>query len=93
MSSFSVTRPQINTLYRSFIRYASEFEDYNFRHYFLRKYKTEFRKLKEENVKITPELWNSYQKELDVLKRQSAISKMYHFDRLVVERLDEKHHK
>lgn len=80
------TRPQILSLYRQFLRNSGKFENYNFREYFIRKSKTEFRANKD--LKDNTSMFQSALKDLQLLKRQSTISKMYQFDKLVVEKLD-----
>lgn len=79
-------KPQILSLYRQFLRNSSKFENYNFREYFIRKSKTEFRANKD--LKDNTSVFQSALKDLQVLKRQATISKMYQFDKLVVEKLD-----
>lgn len=88
------SRSQVLSLYRQFIRNANNFSNYNYRNYFLRKAKTSFRQNKTlEDVKELNEAWNKAQRELGVLKRQSVISQMYTFDKLVVEPLQSSHDK
>ncbi|ODV98195.1 hypothetical protein PACTADRAFT_185377 [Pachysolen tannophilus NRRL Y-2460] len=75
-------------LYRSFLRNASKFGNYNFRSYFLRKTRDTFR----ENKNITDKeqidkFFKQSQLDLAILKRQATISQMYHFDKTVVEKL------
>ncbi|CDK28673.1 unnamed protein product [Kuraishia capsulata CBS 1993] len=85
-------KSQVLSLYRQFLRNASKFEDYNFRNYFLRKSRDEFKKHKD--VSDPAEIANfikSARQDLLVLKRQAEISQMYHFDKLVVEKLDRHH--
>lgn len=72
-------------LYREFLRASNEFENYNFRSYFVRKTKSAFRN--PETLELTPEEVSKARAELLVLQRQSKISNMYHFDPLVVEKL------
>ncbi|KAG7907490.1 hypothetical protein KL905_003406 [Ogataea polymorpha] len=77
---------EILSLYRQFLRYSRQFENYNFREYFLRRSREEFRKLKEFDGD-TSAIIEKAKKELGVLRRQSKISQMYHFDKLVVEKV------
>ncbi|KAG7867861.1 hypothetical protein KL918_002458 [Ogataea parapolymorpha] len=77
---------EILSLYRQFLRYSRKFENYNFREYFLRRSREEFRKLKEFDGD-TSAIIEKAKKELGVLRRQSTISQMYHFDKLVVEKV------
>lgn len=83
------TSTQVLGLYRSLLRNSYKFQHYNFREYFLRQTKGEFRK--NRAVPDNQILVEDAMKELAVLKRQAAVSQMYHFDKLVVEKLD-KHH-
>lgn len=83
------SKNQVLQLYRLLLRNSYKFEHYNFREYFLRQTKSQFRKYR--GVPDNEKLIEDAIKDLGVLKRQSSISKMYHFDKLVVEKLD-KHH-
>ncbi|VEU22075.1 DEKNAAC103064 [Brettanomyces naardenensis] len=83
------SRQQVLRLYRNVLRASHEFEYYNFREYFLRKARRDFRAFKGED---NTEAYNDGLKQLGILRRQSMISQMYPFDKLVVERLDERHH-
>ncbi|OBA13763.1 uncharacterized protein OGAPODRAFT_95912 [Ogataea polymorpha] len=62
---------EILSLYRQFLRYSRQ---------------EEFRKLKEFDGD-TSAIIEKAKKELGVLRRQSKISQMYHFDKLVVEKV------
>ncbi|AQZ13312.1 ISD11 (YER048W-A) [Zygosaccharomyces parabailii] len=85
------TRTQVLGLYKQFIKNANHFNDYNFRNYFLRKAKTVFRENRDvKDQEKLQDLYTSALKDLGVLKRQSLISQMYTFDKLVVEPLDQK---
>lgn len=87
----TASRQQLLALYRSLLRASYQFDYYNFREYFLRKTRRDFRKIREvkgDNTKF----YEASKAELGVLKRQSMISQMYPFDQLVVERTDEKRH-
>lgn len=86
------TRTQVLGLYRQFIKNASHFNDYNFRNYFLRRAKTTFRENRDvKDQEKLDALYTDALKDLGVLKRQSLISQMYTFDKLVVEPLRQKH--
>lgn len=78
-------KTKVLSLYRSLLRNSYKFDQYNFREYFLRKTKADFRKF--ANVPDNSNLIESAVKDLNILKRQATISKMYHFDKLVVEKL------
>ncbi|ODQ47760.1 hypothetical protein PICMEDRAFT_32291 [Pichia membranifaciens NRRL Y-2026] len=82
-------KTKVLTLYRSLLRNSYKFDHYNFREYFLRQTRSEFRKHRQ--VPDNEALVEDALKNLAVLKRQATINKMYHFDKLVVEKLD-KHH-
>ncbi|CAH2451283.1 Cysteine desulfurase [Komagataella phaffii CBS 7435] len=82
------SQAQVLNLYRTFLRYSNNFENYNFRNYFIRKTKDSFRANRSIEEKDIPEFLLKAQKDLQVLKRQSTISQMYHFDKSVVEKLD-----
>lgn len=74
------------SLYRSMLRTASQFTSYNFRVYAIRRTKDAFRESKfETDERRIQELLNKAEVQLGMLKRQTAISKMYTFDKLVVE--------
>lgn len=81
-----VARQQVLQLYKQIIKNANQFSNYNFREYFLRKARTEFKanKALTDAAKIES-LFQGAQRDLGVLKRQSIISQMYTFDKLVVE--------
>ncbi len=94
VSSNLPTKSQILSLFRDFLRNSKKFEDYNFREYFLRKTRNDFKKLQklnEKNKKEASDWLIQAQSDLALLRRQATISKMYHFDKLVVEKLNSKH--
>ncbi|KAK9460879.1 complex 1 protein-domain-containing protein [Lipomyces oligophaga] len=78
--------PATLNLYRSFLRTARGFSAYNFREYALRRTKDAFHMNKDltdpEEVQMCLKKANE---ELAILKRQTAISQMYQFQKLVVE--------
>lgn len=80
------SKEKVLTIYRSLLRNSYKFDHYNFREYFLRKTKEEFRK--HQLIPDNSTLIEKALQDLAVLKRQSIISNMYHFDKLVVEKLD-----
>ena len=87
------TRLQVLALYKQFIKNSKQFNNYNFREYFLRRSRESFR----ANVALQkPEevarAFADAKEELGVLKRQAIISQMYTFDKLVVEPLDSQKH-
>lgn len=92
--SATPTRQQVLSLYKQFMRNSTRFNNYNFKHYFVRRSRDAFRESKDltDSTKIA----NAFQKareELSVLERQSKISQMYSFEKLVVEPLDAHHRK
>ncbi|SCU77788.1 LAME_0A02234g1_1 [Lachancea meyersii CBS 8951] len=85
------SRTQVLALYKQTLRNANGFNNYNFKHYFLRKARTQFRDLKDlKDPAAIEKAFSAAQRELGVLKRQSVISQMYTFDKQVVEPLDGK---
>lgn len=86
------TPRQVTALYRQLLLRASKFDNYNFREYFKRRIHDEFRvnRALEDDTLITS-LYNQGITELAMLERQSSISQMFTFDKLVVEPL-RKHH-
>ncbi|CCF60682.1 hypothetical protein KAFR_0L00750 [Kazachstania africana CBS 2517] len=87
MSSVPVpTRRQVLALYKQFIKNSNQFNNYNFRQYFLRKSRSTFKESADlkDTVQVT-NMFNEAKKELGILKRQAVISQMYTFDKTVVE--------
>ncbi|CCE79994.1 Piso0_003087 [Millerozyma farinosa CBS 7064] len=86
------TSKQVLGLYKSLLEKAYKFDNYNFREYAKRKVSDSFRMNKD--VKDENEIKNLYNEginQLAMLDRQTTISKMFTFDKLVVEPL-RKHH-
>ncbi|CAL9734065.1 protein Isd11p [Monosporozyma servazzii] len=85
----AASRTHILSLYRQLIKNSKRFTDYNFREYFLRKSRTEFKQnmLQNDPTKIN-ELVTHATGELAVLKRQAIVSQLYTFDKTVVEPLN-----
>lgn len=77
---------RVALLFRELIRASNNFTDYNFRTYFVRRVKEEFRK--HENVK-SPEERDRFiaeaEKTLGILQRQSALSQFYKGLKLPIE--------
>lgn len=86
------TSKQVLLLYKSILSKASKFDNYNFREYFKRKAQHDFREFKDvvDEQQIT-KLYNQGIDNLALLNRQSSISQMFTFEKLVVEPL-KKHH-
>lgn len=86
------TSKQVLLLYKSILSKANKFDNYNFREYFKRKAQHDFRE--NRNVVDEQEVTRFYNDAIDtlaVLSRQSAVSQMFTFEKLVVEPL-KKHH-
>lgn len=82
------TSPQaVRSLYRSMLREARGFTNYNFRNYFIRRTRDSFR----ENANLKGEdaikAINEAKNDLKILHRQNVISNMYDFDKLVIEKV------
>ncbi|KAK9370404.1 complex 1 protein-domain-containing protein [Lipomyces kononenkoae] len=91
-TTFSQTKPAVLSLYRSLLRTSRKFEGYNFREYAIRRTREGFRKHKDETDPRTAYiLLRQAEEQLAVLQRQTAISQMYQFDKLVVEAASKKH--
>lgn len=74
----NATRQSVLSLYRSLLRTASQFTDFNFRMYARRRVRTQFR----ENVGLQDagqlrNLFTFGRDQLAMLRRQTAISNMY----------------
>lgn len=94
MSAVAPTKGQVLQLYKQFIKNAKQFNDYNFREYFLRRARLGFRENKElHDPQQLNDLYIQAQRDLGVLKRQSLLSQMYTFDKLVVEPLKKGHNR
>lgn len=92
MSAVAPSRGQILQLYKQFMKNARHFNDYNFREYFLRRARLGFKENKEvHDPQTLSTLFVEAQRDLGVLKRQSVLSQMYTFDKLVVEPLNKGH--
>ncbi|EEQ38392.1 hypothetical protein EJF18_30762 [Clavispora lusitaniae] len=81
-------KKQILTLYKQLLGKAQKFDNYNYREYTKRRVHDAFKEhknLKEED-KIT-EFFNEGVDNLAMLNRQTTISQMFTFDKLVVEPL------
>lgn len=73
-------------MYRLFLRESNKFSSYNFRSYAIRKVRATFREHKDET---DPERIKSFltkaEQELESLKRQTLIDKIYGTSKLVIE--------
>lgn len=83
---------QILGLYKQLLSYAYKFDNYNFREFSKRKIHDGFKLHKNStNEEEITNFYNEGINNLAMLKRQSAISQMYTFDKLVVEPLKQHH--
>ncbi|KAF8925232.1 hypothetical protein EDD21DRAFT_360692 [Dissophora ornata] len=84
--STAAHRSQVLGLYRSLLHHSSKFAAYNFRDYAVRRTRDAFHAAKNET---DPEkiqvLIHKAQQQLEVVKRQSLISRLYSGQKLVVE--------
>lgn len=80
-------RGEVLSLYRTLLRSAHSFKDYNFRAYFQRRIKEEFHANAKSPLQkeALAELLATGRHELEVLRRQAAISAMYTTERSVLE--------
>ena len=85
-NSMAPSRTAILSLYRSLLRTGAQFSQYNFREYARRRTRDAFREhMNETDSQRIQDLVNRAINDLQMMKRQSAISKMYNMDKLVVE--------
>ncbi|EEB97635.1 hypothetical protein MPER_03009 [Moniliophthora perniciosa FA553] len=86
MSSAAPTRRMILSLYGSTLRTSRSFSSYNFRNYFLRRTKDQFRALQAEtDPEKVKNLYAEAVKELAVLRRSAIVNQLYGGWRLAVE--------
>ncbi|KAK6200986.1 uncharacterized protein RJT21DRAFT_119945 [Scheffersomyces amazonensis] len=88
----AVSSKQVLSLYKQLLEKAAKFDNYNFREYSKRRVRDAFKDNKNlsEEKSIT-EFYNKGIESLAQLHRQSTISQMFTFDKLVVEPLKQKH--
>ncbi|XP_045461292.1 LYR motif-containing protein 4 [Harmonia axyridis] len=78
-------KTQILGLYKLLLREANKFSSYNFRNYALRKIRDNFKEnksIKGDNIEL---YLNEAKRNLEVIKRQVIIGRMYDTDKLVIE--------
>ncbi|ESK92072.1 complex 1 protein (lyr family) protein [Moniliophthora roreri MCA 2997] len=86
MSSAAPTRRMILSLYGSTLRTSRSFSSYNFRNYFLRRTKDQFRALQAEtDPEKVKNLYAEAVKELAVLRRSAIVNQLHGGWRLAVE--------
>jgi len=82
----SPSRQAILSLYGSTLRAARGFSSYNFRHYFVRRTRENFRSMQAEKDPAKQSLaFNEAVKELEVLRRSAIVNQIYGGRRLAVE--------
>ncbi|KAK9491050.1 complex 1 protein-domain-containing protein [Lipomyces doorenjongii] len=92
VSTSSHTSQAVLSLYRSLLRTSRKFEAYNFREYAVRRTRDGFRIHKDEtDPRMIEILLKQGEEQLALLQRQTAISQMYKFDKVVVEAAPKKH--
>ncbi|XP_046375478.1 LYR motif-containing protein 4-like [Haliotis rufescens] len=80
------TRPQVLALYKSLLREARKFTEYNYRMYALRKTRDSFRTNK--YVTDPQQIWNllkDAQQNLTIIQRQVVVGQLYGEGRLIIE--------
>lgn len=84
----NTTRSQALSLYRDLLRHGNKFSSYNFRAYAIRRSKDSFRAHQNEtDPAVIAQLLKKGENDLQVIKRQAAISNLYTTgDHLVVEK-------
>ncbi|XP_055606137.1 LYR motif-containing protein 4-like [Uranotaenia lowii] len=86
MSSGSISRMKVLSLYRQLIRESQKFTSYNFRNYALRRIRDSFRDNKALNDSALIESQLQFgQKNLEMIRRQVLVSQLYQTDKLVIE--------
>lgn len=83
-----IDKSKLITLYKALLKESLRFENYSFKNFFFKRVKEIFKsKIQLNDEKMILE---NYEKNLDllnVLKRQTAISKLYPSEKLIVEKL------
>lgn len=78
MSTTAATSQKVLSLYRNFIRHGHKFSSYNFRDYTIRRSRDAFKAhMNESSPEKIAEFIKVAEQELQVVKRQAAISQMY----------------
>ncbi|CAO3612273.1 unnamed protein product [Cunninghamella blakesleeana] len=82
------TRSHVLSLYRNFLRHGNKFASYNFKAYTIRRSKDAFRSHQHESdPKVISQLISKAEHDLNIVKRQAAISNLYTTgDHLVIEK-------
>ncbi|KAI8074766.1 hypothetical protein BC940DRAFT_231095 [Gongronella butleri] len=71
-------RAHVLSLYRNFIRHGNKFSNYNFREYVVRRSRDAFRQHQSESdPAVIQQLVKKAETDLNVVKRQAAISQLY----------------
>lgn len=85
------TKQEVLNLYKQLLSRARKFDNYNFREFSKRKIRDEFRAHQGLGQDQVTQFYNNGIDELAKLTRQTTVSQLYTFDKLVVEPL-QKHH-
>ncbi|XP_055294765.1 LYR motif-containing protein 4 [Sitodiplosis mosellana] len=83
----SVSKGQVLSIYKQLLRESQKFNSYNFRNYALRRIRDAFKDNK--SLSQAQEVQKQYQfanENLDIIKRQTIIGKLYSSDRLCIEK-------
>lgn len=82
----SVKPSDVRKLYKALLRHGSRFTDYNFREYTIRRTQDAFRAgMQEKNPEKVNRLYYEGLNNLNVVKRQAAISNMFKANPVVIE--------
>lgn len=83
----AVPKTQVLGLYRSFLRQASQYTDYNMRSYVRRRVREDFRKYSKVSGAEVESLWQHGKQQFGIVKRQAQISQMYPAEPSVMDHL------
>lgn len=86
------SKTDVLRLYKQLLTTAKKFDNYNFREYSKRKIVDSFKEHKTVDENQVTKFYNNGIDELSRLIRQTAVSRMYTFDKLVIEPLKKHHH-
>ncbi|XP_050359261.1 LYR motif-containing protein 4B [Nymphalis io] len=83
-----IPRTQILSLYKSLLKEAHKFTNYNFRCYALRRVRDAFTENKSlSDPKLIKKAFENGKQNLEIIKRQVIIGDMYRTEKLVIENL------
>ncbi|CED82825.1 Uncharacterized conserved protein BCN92 [Phaffia rhodozyma] len=85
--SAAPTQAQLQTLYRSSLQASRQFASYNFRSYFVRRTKDQFKAIPSTTQPDILKAWFADRtNELETMKRSAVVNRMFEGPKLVVER-------